>query len=111
MSMSGQQQRLESWKQIAAYLGKSERTARRWQQTEDMPVHRHQHHATGIGVGVCGGDESAAIRDFLFQLAGALASVTAKQLKKEEARAGTQEKRRRKAETIRFTNGRKQRWF
>ena len=45
--MSGQQERLESWKQIAAYLGKSERTVRRWQQTEGMPVHRHQHQQRG----------------------------------------------------------------
>lgn len=28
--------RLESWKQVAAYLAKSERTVRRWQQTEGM---------------------------------------------------------------------------
>ncbi|MFN7939661.1 MAG: hypothetical protein U0R19_40420 [Bryobacteraceae bacterium] len=47
MSMSGQQERLESWKQIAAYLGKSERTVRRWQQDEGMPVHRHQHQQRG----------------------------------------------------------------
>ncbi len=39
--------RLESWKQIAAYLDKSERTVRRWQQTEGLPVHKHQHQAKG----------------------------------------------------------------
>src|SRR5581483_2236753 len=39
--------RLDSWKQIAAYLGKSERTVRRWQQTEGMPVHRHMHQQRG----------------------------------------------------------------
>src|SRR5690348_2209744 len=39
--------RLDSWKQIAAYLGKSERTVRRWQLTEDMPVHRHIHQQRG----------------------------------------------------------------
>jgi len=38
---------LESWKQIAAYLGKSERTVRRWQQTEGLPVHRHVHQQKG----------------------------------------------------------------
>lgn len=36
-------ERLDSWKQIAAYLGKSERTVRRWQQAEGLPVHRHKH--------------------------------------------------------------------
>lgn len=39
--------RLESWKQIAAYLGKSERTVRRWQVTEGLPVHRHMHQQRG----------------------------------------------------------------
>jgi Tol biopolymer transport system component len=39
--------RLDSWKQIAAYLGKSERTVRRWQQTEGLPVHRHLHQQRG----------------------------------------------------------------
>lgn len=39
--------RIESWKQIAAYLGKSERTVRRWQQVEGLPVHRHLHQQRG----------------------------------------------------------------
>jgi Tol biopolymer transport system component len=39
--------RLESWKQIAAYLDKSERTVRRWHETESLPVHRHQHQQRG----------------------------------------------------------------
>ena len=34
--------RLNSWKEIAAYLKCSERTVRRWEQ-EGMPVHRHVH--------------------------------------------------------------------
>jgi TolB-like protein/Flp pilus assembly protein TadD len=34
--------RLDSWKQIAAYLKCSERTVRRWEQ-EGLPVHRHPH--------------------------------------------------------------------
>ncbi len=39
---------LESWKQIAAYLERSERTARRWEAAEGLPVHRlgHQKHDT-----------------------------------------------------------------
>lgn len=39
--------RLDSWKQIAGYLDKSERTVRRWQQTEGMPVHKHLHSQRG----------------------------------------------------------------
>lgn len=35
-------QRLDSWKEIAAYLRYSERTVRRW-ETEGLPVHRHAH--------------------------------------------------------------------
>lgn len=34
---------LESWKQIAAYLRRSERTVRRWEANEGLPVHRHEH--------------------------------------------------------------------
>ncbi len=35
-------QRLDSWKEIAAYLKCSERTVRRWEE-EGLPVHRHPH--------------------------------------------------------------------
>jgi len=35
--------RLDSWKEIAAYLKRNERTARRWEQTEALPVFRHTH--------------------------------------------------------------------
>jgi len=35
--------RLESWKEIAAYLNRSERTVRRWEEKEQLPVHRLQH--------------------------------------------------------------------
>jgi hypothetical protein len=34
---------LETWKQIAAYLDRSERTVRRWETCEGLPVHRHGH--------------------------------------------------------------------
>ena len=34
--------RLDSWKEIAAYLKHSERTVRRWQE-EGLPIHRHAH--------------------------------------------------------------------
>jgi len=35
--------RLESWKEIAAYLHRSVRTARRWEVQEGLPIRRHQH--------------------------------------------------------------------
>jgi TolB-like protein len=35
--------RLESWKEIAAYLKRDERTVRRWEKDEALPVHRHVH--------------------------------------------------------------------
>jgi TolB-like protein len=35
--------RLNSWKEIAAYLGASVRTVQRWEQSEGLPVHRHEH--------------------------------------------------------------------
>src|SRR5512136_65709 len=34
---------LHSWKEIAAYLKCSERTVRRWEEAEHLPVHRHPH--------------------------------------------------------------------
>lgn len=38
-----QTDRLESWKEIATYMNRGERTVRRWEQTEGLPVHRHLH--------------------------------------------------------------------
>jgi hypothetical protein len=42
------QKTLESWKQIAAFLDRSERTVLRWEAHEGLPVHRrgHQKHDT-----------------------------------------------------------------
>jgi hypothetical protein len=34
---------LESWKQIAAYVNRSERTVRRWEAIEGLPIHRREH--------------------------------------------------------------------
>ena len=34
---------LESWKQIAAHLNRSERTVRRWEVAEGLPVRRREH--------------------------------------------------------------------
>src|SRR6476469_6671438 len=39
--------RLESWKQIAAYLDRHVTTVRRWERQESLPVHRHLHSKLG----------------------------------------------------------------
>src|SRR5262245_48179217 len=39
--------RLESWKEIASYLRRDVKTARRWEQREGLPVHRHRHGSLG----------------------------------------------------------------
>ena len=39
--------RLDSWKEIAAYLGRGVRTIQRWEQHEGLPVRRHLHSAKG----------------------------------------------------------------
>jgi hypothetical protein len=39
--------RLDSWKEIAAYLGRTEKTARRWEQHEALPIHRLMHSERG----------------------------------------------------------------
>src|SRR5436190_19879569 len=39
--------RLDSWKEIAAYLDRDVTTVQRWEKRERMPVHRHQHDRMG----------------------------------------------------------------
>ena len=39
--------RLDSWKEIAAYLKRGLRTVRRWEDEEGLPVHRHVHRTHG----------------------------------------------------------------
>ncbi len=39
--------RLDSWKEIAAYLNRDVTTAQRWEKREGMPVHRHLHDKRG----------------------------------------------------------------
>lgn len=39
--------RLDSWKEIATYLGRDVTTAQRWEKREAMPVHRHLHDKLG----------------------------------------------------------------
>jgi hypothetical protein len=36
-------ERLDSWKEIAAYLRRSVRCVQRWERMEGLPVRRHQH--------------------------------------------------------------------
>jgi TolB-like protein/Flp pilus assembly protein TadD len=40
-------QRLDSWKEIAAYLKRDVRTVQRWEKSEGLPVHRHLHNVRG----------------------------------------------------------------
>jgi Tol biopolymer transport system component len=39
--------RLDSWKEIAAYLNRDVTTVQRWEKREGMPVHRHLHDKLG----------------------------------------------------------------
>jgi TolB-like protein len=39
--------RLDSWKEIAAYLNRDVTTVQRWEKREGMPVHRHLHEKRG----------------------------------------------------------------
>ena len=40
-------ERLDSWKEIAAYLKRDVRTVQRWEKQEGLPVHRHLHDERG----------------------------------------------------------------
>jgi len=44
---SVKQDRLDSWKEIAAYLNRDVTTVQRWEKREGMPVHRHLHDRMG----------------------------------------------------------------
>lgn len=39
--------RLDSWKEIAAHLGRDVRTVQRWERSEGLPIHRQQHDKLG----------------------------------------------------------------
>jgi TolB-like protein/tetratricopeptide (TPR) repeat protein len=41
------EKRLDSWKEIAAYLNRDVTTVQRWEKREGMPVHRHVHDRGG----------------------------------------------------------------
>src|ERR1700676_4263770 len=47
ISQSASEERLDSWKEIAAYLGRDVTTVQRWEKREGMPVHRHLHDRMG----------------------------------------------------------------
>jgi hypothetical protein len=46
-SARASEDRLDSWKEIAAYLNRDVKTVQRWEKREAMPVHRHQHDRMG----------------------------------------------------------------
>jgi len=46
-SVSPTEDRLDSWKEIAAYLNRDVTTVQRWEKREGMPVHRHLHDRMG----------------------------------------------------------------
>ncbi len=39
--------RLDSWKEIAAYLNRTPRTVQRWELEESLPIHRLRHEKQG----------------------------------------------------------------
>jgi Tol biopolymer transport system component len=47
MPQSAPEERLDSWKEIAAYLNRDVTTVQRWEKREGMPVHRHLHDRMG----------------------------------------------------------------
>src|SRR3954452_6803052 len=46
-SVRASEDRLESWKEIAAYLNRDVTTVQRWEKREAMPVNRHLHDRMG----------------------------------------------------------------
>jgi Tol biopolymer transport system component len=44
---AGERRRLDSWKEIASYLGRGIRTVQRWEREEGLPVHRLAHAERG----------------------------------------------------------------
>jgi Tol biopolymer transport system component len=46
-SVGSSEDRLDSWKEIAAYLDRDVTTVQRWEKREGMPVHRHLHERMG----------------------------------------------------------------
>src|SRR5438067_3004796 len=46
-SVKSSEDRLDSWKEIAAHLNRDVTTVQRWEKREGMPVHRHLHDRMG----------------------------------------------------------------
>src|SRR5438067_7085882 len=46
-SVKSSEDRLDSWKEIAAHLNRDVTTVQRWEKREGMPVHRHLHDSMG----------------------------------------------------------------
>src|SRR5271156_4051445 len=46
-SVGPTEDRLDSWKEIAAYFNRDVTTVQRWEKREKMPVHRHLHDRMG----------------------------------------------------------------
>src|SRR5436309_15356062 len=46
-SVKSSEDRLDSWKEIAAHLKRDVTTVQRWEKREGMPVHRHLHDRMG----------------------------------------------------------------
>ncbi|MBI3404776.1 MAG: tetratricopeptide repeat protein [Acidobacteria bacterium] len=46
-SETGSNDRLESWKEVSAYLKREVRTVQRWEKNEGLPIHRLQHEKLG----------------------------------------------------------------
>src|SRR3954464_12787284 len=44
-SATGTTTKLDSWKEIAAYLQRDAKTARKWEKEEGLPIHRHAHNS------------------------------------------------------------------
>ena len=40
-------ERLDSWKEVAVFFGRTIRTVQRWERTENLPIYRHVHRELG----------------------------------------------------------------
>src|SRR5882762_11894858 len=60
-SMKALEDRLDSWKEIAAYLNRDVTTVQRWEKREGMPVHRHVHDRMGSVYASCAELDSWAL--------------------------------------------------
>ena len=50
LQLEQERDRLDSWKEIAAYLNRNARTVQRWEKREGLPIHRHVHErASSVG--------------------------------------------------------------